>query len=183
MTRVLRDTFRTYTGRTVSITEPTADDVCFEDIARALSRVQRFGGHCHKPYSVAEHSVLVSYLCHPRHALLGLLHDASEAYAGDVITPLKRCLTDYKAIEQNWMLAIGQACGLGDALTCLPADVHLADGVALQTERRDVFSPSRVDPAGLPPSEAFAVMGLEADEAYDCFVHRFEELTGVDPRG
>jgi hypothetical protein len=176
-----KGTFRTYSGLLVSVLDPNPEDVRFEDLARALSRIQRFGGHAHKPYSVAEHSVLVSRLCLPRHALLGLLHDASEAWCGDIVTPLKAGLANYKAIERRWMRAVGIACGIGDALVDLPSDVHAADSIALQTERRDVFLDGRVDPDGHAPSK-LRVVGLNAPAAYRLFVRRFRELTGVDPR-
>lgn len=181
MSKVQRDTFMTYTGKVVPLLAPKSEHVCFEDIARALSRVQRFGGHSFYPYSVAEHSVLVSRLCMPQHAILGLMHDASEAYAGDVVTPLKKNLPGYREIEERWMLAIGQACGLGDALGHLPADIKAADTIALQTERRDLFNDDRVDPEGPDPSPAWGCVAYGDLDAYHAFVERFVELTGVRP--
>lgn len=168
----MSDTFCTYTGRTVSVVDPKPSDICLEDIARALSRVQRFGGHTHKPYSVAEHSVLVSYLCKPENALVGLFHDASEAYVGDVISPLKGNIPAYKGIERQWMIAIAEAMDIPGLLD-FNEDVHQADAVALQTERRDVFTPSRVSLNGPPPSERFKATGYDPEQAYQLFVGRY----------
>ena len=48
---------------------PNPDDILLADIAHALAHQCRFGGHASKFYSVAEHSVHVSQLCLPEHAL------------------------------------------------------------------------------------------------------------------
>ena len=86
---------QTFTGKKVDILCPTPEMVDIEDIAHALSMTCRFGGHCREFYSVAEHSVLVEqmgrYSLHcsdPRIIMLLLLHDAAEAYIGDIITPV-----------------------------------------------------------------------------------------------
>src|ERR1017187_3148745 len=59
--------------------DPNPEKILIADIAHALAHQCRFGGHASKFYSVAEHSVHISQLCLPEHALWGLLHDASEA--------------------------------------------------------------------------------------------------------
>ncbi len=166
-------------GKIVDVLRPRIDDIDFEDIANGLARVQRFGGQINaEHYSVAEHSVLVSRLCSPRNALLGLMHDASEAYIGDVVTPLKRQIPKYHDIEDRWMLAIGIALGVDDALVHLPIDVKVADARALQTERRDLYSPPRRDESGIEPA-SWKVKGLRPRGAEKLFRKRFHELTGV----
>jgi hypothetical protein len=81
--------FNTSSGKEIDIRNPTEDAICIEDIAHALSNICRFGGHCHPFYSVAQHSVIVAALAPPELQLAALLHDAAEAYLGDVIKPLK----------------------------------------------------------------------------------------------
>jgi len=111
--------------------DPRAEEVHIEDIAHSLAMQCRYGGHCNRYYSVAEHSVLVSQIVLPELALLGLLHDATEAYLSDVIRPLKRHLTNYKEIEQlNW-LAIAERFGLP---AILPPEIHTADNAMLHAE-------------------------------------------------
>ena len=68
-----------------------------EDIAHALAQINRYTGHAARPYSVAEHSMLVCDIVRAKglnaHAqLLALLHDAHEAYCGDVASPIKTVL-------------------------------------------------------------------------------------------
>lgn len=93
----------TYTGKHINLLKMRPEDICIEDIAHALACVNRFAGHAVKPVSVAQHSVYVSKLCDPEQALQGLLHDASEAYIGDVTKWLKATpeFLGYRKIEQR----------------------------------------------------------------------------------
>lgn len=118
--------------------DPRPEDVCVADIARALSFICRFGGHCQHWYSVAQHSVLCADHAPAEIAPLMLLHDASEAYVHDIIRPLKGALDGYKEIERRWALAIGQRFNLGDALANLPPLAKQIDNRVLMTERRDI---------------------------------------------
>lgn len=75
----------TYTGRIVNPLDLKPEEICIEDIAHGLALVNRFAGHTAKPISVAQHSVYVSRLVDGTpFTMQGLLHDASEAYLGDV---------------------------------------------------------------------------------------------------
>lgn len=85
-------------------TEPST--LRIEDIAWGLANTSRFSGHTAVPYTVAEHSIRVADLLRawgysPRAQLAGLLHDATEAYLGDIATPLKRLLPEYAVLESN----------------------------------------------------------------------------------
>ena len=71
---------QTYTGKKFYPFDPREEEVDILDIAHALSQLCRFGGHTKEFYSVAEHCVLVSMCCPSEVKLLGLLHDAAEAY-------------------------------------------------------------------------------------------------------
>ncbi len=176
--------FRTYSGVLVDPCNPKPEDVRLEDIARHLAKEQRFGGATHiEHYSVAEHSVLVSRLVLRPNAILGLFHDSAEAYIKDVPTPVKRALGDvYKDLEHRWLLAIGQALGIGDRLANQPIDIKVADSVALSTEFRDCFYDGRgaTSQAWVEPSD-YQIVGLAPRAAYRSFMNRWLELTSVGP--
>ncbi|ODS36152.1 MAG: hypothetical protein A7316_10235 [Candidatus Altiarchaeales archaeon WOR_SM1_86-2] len=83
----------TYTGKVFDLLDPKPDTVCIEDIAHALSNICRYTGHTKQFYSVAQHSVLMATTKElPGDPLQKLLHDAAEAYIGDMASPWKRIL-------------------------------------------------------------------------------------------
>lgn len=134
---------QTVTGRRFYVCDPQAEDIAIEDIAHALSMLCRFGGHCRRFYSVGEHSVRVARAIRQfggstLDVFGGLLHDASEAYLGDVVWPLKRApeLDGYRHIEGAVEHALALKFGLP---TKLPAIVKRFDLVLLATEKRDLM--------------------------------------------
>lgn len=117
------DWIRTYTGRKFYLFDSGPEDVDIEDIAHSLSMQCRYNGHVQRFYSVAEHSAYVSAIVAAEMgnekydiniALWGLLHDASEAYIGDVSRPLKHQpeMARYRENEQRIMAVIAQKFGL-----------------------------------------------------------------------
>jgi hypothetical protein len=92
------DWIQTFTGKQFWPLDPRPDEVYIEDIAHALGNICRFNGHCLRFYSVAEHCFHVSHKVVPGLALMGLLHDAAEAYVCDVVRPVKPYLKEYKKI-------------------------------------------------------------------------------------
>lgn len=124
----------TNSGRHIDLMNPDPKQIDINDIALALSKVCRFNGQIKYFYSVAEHSVRVSELLPNNLKLIGLLHDASEAYICDIPTPLKHLLGEsYYAIERRIMGAIGEALKVD--LTDLPEPVKVADRTMTVTER------------------------------------------------
>lgn len=117
--------------------DPRAEEVRLEDIAHSLSLLCRFGGHCNRFYSVAEHSVHVSRLVSPEAALWGLLHDASEAYVIDLPRPLKRMLPGYSLIEDRVHRAIAEHFGLPAEI---PEEVKAADNAMLMAEAAQIMT-------------------------------------------
>lgn len=107
MTRIV-----TNSGQYVDLQQPDPTTLCIEDIAHHLAGINRFTGACNKFYSVAQHSVLVSHLVGQEHAFEALMHDATEAYLGDVSSPLKQLLPEYKRIEENFYQVLAEVFGL-----------------------------------------------------------------------
>jgi hypothetical protein len=176
---IRRDWFLTATGRQVFVTDPQPEDIVVADIAQALSRICRFGGHVRNFYSVAQHSVWVSERLPERLMRKGLLHDAPEAYLGDVVRPLKRELPDYVRLEALWWKAICERFQLpeeGDA------EVKAVDLRALMTERRDLTYhglqspyPWIEDEARIEPDPYF-ISPLGPDAAKHLFLERCAAL-------
>lgn len=179
------DWIQTFTGRQVWPLDLRQEDICIEDIAHHLSMQCRFSGACRWFYSVAEHSVRVSYeveRTHPEHALWGLLHDASEAYLQDVVRPLKRQpeLWFYREAENRAMEAICERFRLQLAQ---PQVVSEADHRLLIIEKRDLLGPA---PAAWTPAHGMPAEPLEQKinpwnsyAAEDAFLACFARLTEV----
>ena len=132
---------QTATGRQFWPLDPRAEEVYIEDIAHALSNLCRFNGHVRDFYSVAQHSVLVSQWCPPEYALWGLLHDAAEAYIGDMINPLKHGSGElgqlFERAEEKILFAVAERFGLTEWPR--PRAVQDVDRWLLAAEGRDLM--------------------------------------------
>lgn len=93
-------------NQVINLLAPTVDMVDPHTIACSLSKLCRFGGHTIRFYSVAQHSVLVAHLAPLWLRREALMHDAAEAFIGDVIKPLKNLLTGIKEVEERFMKVI-----------------------------------------------------------------------------
>jgi hypothetical protein len=135
---------QTRSGRKFPLIDPRPEHVYWPDIIYALSHINRFGGHVGH-YSVAQHSMLVASALLPEWRPYGLLHDAHEAFVGDVPTPLKVALgnnqrTGLGGIARAIDRAVFEAAGLCWPMpTEIKEAVHYADMRALMTERRDLM--------------------------------------------
>jgi 5'-deoxynucleotidase YfbR-like HD superfamily hydrolase len=174
-------------GRQFWPCDPRPEDVDILDIAHALSNQCRYGGHVREFYSVGQHCVLVSLAVPPEDALLGLLHDAAEAYVVDLPRPLKRSgfLDGYFRIEAGVHRAIAQRFGIPEDL---PKSVHVADNRLLLTEKRDLVARTDFVWTEAQAKDGSAEPYTERIRpwppliAYHRFLKRFGELTTPEQR-
>lgn len=168
---------QTFSGKKFYPLNPLPQEICIEDIAHGLANTCRFAGQCNVNYSVAQHSLLVSHRVPPEHALWGLLHDASEAYHGDLARPIKNHLPGYRQMQDRLMAAIAQRFGL---TLPMPPEVKIADNRMLVTERRDLMGrlwkpiPDPSLDQYIPYRET--VMPVKPQVAEERFLFRFQEL-------
>jgi hypothetical protein len=172
---------QTVSGRWVNPFDPDPEQLDAGDIARALANLCRFGGHARHFYSVAQHSVIVSRLVEERggdveDAFAALMHDATEAYLGDMPHPIKHrspLAAAFKAAEEHLEQAIRERFGIKPDVP----DIKRVDRALLATERRafsaedwhwpelDGIEPLDLDLTAWPP-----------DEAAQAFTERYGEL-------
>lgn len=145
------DWIQTYTGGQFWPLDPREDEVRIEDIAHHLSMLCRYTGAVREFYSVAQHSVLVSWIVPERHARDGLCHDFSEAYLIDLPRPIKRSGElgrIYLEIEARVDKVIREKLGLG---VVSPVTVKTADVVTVgEAEIRDLMQKWDRPPQGDP---------------------------------
>ena len=180
----------TYSGIAIDAENPKADQIELIDIAIALSRVPRFVGHTRHPYSVAEHSVLVSYLALDKYkqpyqynqgkyyALVGLFHDAAEAYISDIPTPIKQQLKQrIVEVELKFEEAIFDRFGIKHPDPEEKAVIKSFDNSAYSIEKEQL----RADAWGYTPfkndkTTGIVLPSMPADEAALMFIRQFTRI-------
>ncbi|MDJ0922104.1 MAG: HD domain-containing protein [Henriciella sp.] len=170
-------TMVTNSGVYFDFLDPDPDTIWPSDIAHGLAKTARFGGQTRDFYSVAQHSVLVSQIVPEEHAFAALLHDAPEAYIGDMVGPLKQLLPEYKTIEKRVEAAIAERFGLPVDAFSHP-EIKTADLRLLRTEQRDQTTRPDDDWSGLDKFEPLPlpIIALPWRAAFEQFVFRYLEL-------
>lgn len=189
-----------YTGTRFYTFDPQPEDVKIADIGHSLGLQCRYNGNCRRFYSVAEHCCLLSDYVRPRgwhnlegpwpgkwigefkyDALVALMHDAAEAYIGDLIRPVKHRMQQFKELEALIEAVVFPSLGLPAEI---PAWMRELDSRILCDERAQVmltdhneWSTDELDPLGVrirfwPPARA------EFE-----FLRRFFELSAGMDRG
>lgn len=147
----VKNTIRVQSGTYLDLLDPKPEQFTIGDIAGALSRICRFGGQVPVFYSVAEHLLHCAGIAYadglrPSVRMAVLMHDAAEAFCGDVVKPLKVMLRDYAAIESRVEDAIALKFEI-DFVAHKDA-VREIDRAMLIAERRALFSADTVEWTG-----------------------------------
>jgi 5'-deoxynucleotidase YfbR-like HD superfamily hydrolase len=172
---------QTVSGRWVNPFDPDSAQLDADDIARALANLCRFGGHSRVFYSVAQHCVIVSRVIEERggdveDAFAALMHDAGEAYLGDMPHPLKHRSAlgaAFRDAEDRLEEAIRDRFAIKPNVP----EIKAVDRALLATERR-AFS---AEVWHWPELEDVEPLDLELepwspDQAADEFAKRYAEL-------
>ena len=175
---------QTLSGRRINPLDAAPEDIDPGDIARALANTCRFGGHAKAFYSVAQHSAIVCDLLEehgatPDELMAALLHDASEAYLGDLPHPLKHRSelgAAFRVAEKKLEAVIVERFALPDAA----ARIKPLDRALLATERR-IFSEVTWH---WPELDGVDALDLEIepwtpDRARDEFTRRYERIDAL----
>lgn len=143
------DAYGTFAGVVFWPMDPRSEEVTPEDIARALSWLCRWGRHCSRWYSVAEHSLRVMSVAMalateqrvraPLVGAYGLLHDAGEAYLTDIPRPVRRFIPGWLEIEERVHEAILERFALPPPPAEVAAIVEEADELLLAVEAHELF--------------------------------------------
>jgi hypothetical protein len=139
---------RLHSGGWLDLLSPETSEFTIEDIAHGLAHTCRYAGQADGFYSVAEHSLLVSAVA-VGHEYTGLMHDAAEAFIGDVTRPLKQLLPEYRRIEARMEEAIFARFDVAPASAAIKsADLRVL--AAEQAQIRRVRTAGPTMPASSP---------------------------------
>lgn len=148
-------------GEVIDLLSPDKNNIHLHDIATSLSRIPRYNGATIAPrgYSVAQHSLLVealasaSYPCNAFTKLFMLLHDAHEAYTGDLVTPVQRAMDvllpgsreAYQTISGRLQVAIHDKFNIGAITGHYRIILKSVDALALTLERSALMAGTKGD--------------------------------------
>lgn len=158
--------------------EPQNTPISPEDIAVGLSKSARCTGHSlgFEPYTIAQHCCLASDAAAEAFKFEALMHDAPEAVLGDVTTPLKQLMPDYKKLEERVTDAFA---GWFDLPKSMSPEVKVIDIRMAATEKRDIMPPGEWEMLrGIDPYD-FEIEIWGHERAYHEWILRFYSLNPI----
>ncbi len=167
------ETFESKFVQYVRLNEPTNFNI--EDIAHSLSNLCRFNGHCKHFYSVAQHCCIVAEHMRRPFKLTALMHDAAEAYIGDIPRPIKGMFPGLKNLENHLQAQIFANFGLPFPY---PRDIDIIDSRLLLAEGHQLFKkPVHWTVGKLEPLDYKFTMLWSPETAEVKFLQKFEEYS------
>ncbi len=167
----------TISGKKINLERPEVNEYDIWDIAVGLSRQWRWNGQMDCFFSVAQHSELVSQApeVYKNEGLAGLLHDAEEAFIGDLPRPAKKLCPDFVELGLKLQKSIMEYYGVYWPYS---KAVKEADDRMLVTEHKQLRKKTFLDFENFKDIKPydFIINPLSADAAARSFVRRFEEL-------
>lgn len=147
----IRHTVRTFSGVDVNLLSPQPETILLEDIAHHCAKLDRYNGASPYHYSVGQHAEYVAHILPPELKLWGLLHDAAEAYLGDLVSPAKGLVGGpYTEVEDRLMQVVATRFALPWPR---PEAVKLADRAVMVAEMYQVTHwPDLAIAQGVPPA-------------------------------
>lgn len=150
----------TRTGRLLDLRQLREEDIDTEDIAHSLSLICRWTGHTRGFYSVAQHCVLAAQCARDAGLSIAeqrwaLLHDAAEAYLGDISRPMKSVLPVIQDLEGRAIRSIARRYAL-DPVDQIPPSVQLIDRRLLATEWYQLLYSSAIWDTWTPDADPFS---------------------------
>lgn len=189
MKKTTRPWMQTANGGKFHLINPEPAAVDIKDIAEALAKMSRFGGHTQNFfYSVAQHNCLVMDLLPVSAKPYGLLHDAYAAYTGELIIPVQSMLHNragydiWSEVTAPIQRAVHEALGLQyPPHSALQKMVYDADKILLATERRDVLADGPGWEIPMPAPDKHVIRPWTWVESHHNFMERFRTLTKMRP--
>ncbi len=172
---IIGPTIALHGGGYLDFLDPDSCEFTIDGIAHGLSMVCRFAGQTKYFYSVAQHSVLVSRIVPPEDALAGLMHDAPEAFLGDVTRPLKMLLPEYRPVYKRVEESIFCRFNIPNPLPQSVKDADLAmlaiEQIRLMGHKEEWATTEGVKPANI------TWRCLSPEFAKQEFIARYSEMT------
>ena len=174
----------------LDVGSPRPSHITAYSIAWSLSQINRFTGHALRPYSVAEHSLLVCDIAEQlglgvHGQLAALMQDAHKSITGELNTPGKHQVgSAWRRWEDSMQRAVLRAFGILTPYQVHAANIRQAKLIALATERRDLMPKTPSDWPALKGIEPLATVDLYSRERVaadwetwrDCWLDRYHGL-------
>ncbi len=152
MIGLVNNSIKVTLGHYVDLINPDPNTIDITSIATALSRICRFGGHCPVWYSVAEHCIHAADIAFRttndmQIVKAVLMHDATEAYLGDMVKPLKVTQPKYQSLELRMQRAIAARFNIN--FDAYENYIEAVDLLMLKAERMEMWPDDPTEWTGL----------------------------------